>query len=89
MKVCYKAKVTGVVQGVYFRAEAQNKAIDLCLSGYAHNQDDGSLEVMVCGEETNVQQMLDWLEEGPDEAKVDQVDSQVTNNRDINHFSIG
>lgn len=89
MKVCYIAKVTGLVQGVYFRASAQNKAIDLSLSGYANNLEDGSLEVMVCGEESNVKQMLDWLEEGPEEAQVADVNTEPTNTKDINHFSIG
>ncbi|WP_068546425.1 acylphosphatase [Thalassotalea crassostreae] len=89
MKVCYIAKVTGVVQGVYFRASAQNMAIDLSLSGYANNQEDGSVELMVCGDEANVQQMLSWLETGPDEAEVEAVTAEPTNFRDVNHFSIG
>ncbi|MDG1733306.1 MAG: acylphosphatase [Thalassotalea sp.] len=89
MKVCYIAKVSGTVQGVYFRASAQNQAIDHGLSGYAHNQDDGSVEVMVCGENDNVQQMLKWLEVGPEEADVESVEINQTNTRDINHFSIG
>jgi acylphosphatase len=89
MKVCYIAKVTGTVQGVYFRAEAQNQAIDHCLSGYAHNQEDGSVEVMVCGEDDGVQKMLKWLEVGPDEAVVENVEITPTHPRDSNHFSIG
>lgn len=89
MKTCYIAKVTGVVQGVYFRASAQNIAIDHSLSGYAHNLEDGSVEVMVCGEEANVQYMLDWLHQGPDEAEVENVSVDQTHPRDINHFSIG
>ncbi|WP_371372312.1 acylphosphatase [Thalassotalea aquiviva] len=89
MKVCYIAKVTGKVQGVYFRASAQNQAIDLSLSGYAHNQEDGSLEVMVCGDEYNVQQMIDWLHEGPEDAEVVNVVTEQTPPRDLNHFSIG
>ena len=89
MKVCYVAKVTGTVQGVYFRASAQNQAIDCGLSGYAHNQEDGSVEIMVCGDEDGVQKMLKWLEVGPDEAVVESVDITPTHPRDINHFSIG
>ncbi|WP_371189451.1 acylphosphatase [Thalassotalea maritima] len=89
MRVCYIAKVTGQVQGVYFRASAQNMAIDLGLSGYAHNLEDGSLEVMVCGEQSNVEEMLEWLKTGPEEADVEHVDIESTNPRDINHFAIG
>ncbi|QDP01387.1 acylphosphatase [Thalassotalea sp. PS06] len=89
MKVCYVATVTGLVQGVYFRAAAQNMAIDLGLSGYAHNQEDGSVEVMVCGTEENAQKMIKWLEQGPEEAEVEAVEVESTHPRDINHFSIG
>ncbi|NMP17408.1 acylphosphatase [Thalassotalea sp. Y01] len=89
MRVCYIAKVTGVVQGVYFRASAQSMAIDLALSGYAHNQEDGSIEIMVCGEEDNVNQMLDWLKQGPSDADVSNVAIESTHPRDINHFAIG
>ncbi|MDN3653104.1 acylphosphatase [Thalassotalea ponticola] len=89
MRVCYIAKVTGEVQGVYFRSSAQSQAIDLSLAGYAHNQDDGSVEIMVCGEESNVMQMLEWIKEGPPDAHVENVTIEATHLRDINHFAVG
>ena len=89
MRVCYIATITGIVQGVYFRASAQNMAIDLGLSGYANNLENGSVEVMACGDEDNVQKMIEWLNHGPEEAEVDSVNAEQTHLRDINHFSIG
>ena len=89
MRVCYIATITGIVQGVYFRASAQNMAIDLGLSGYANNLEDGSVEVMACGDEENVHKMIEWLKQGPEEAEVDSVNAEQTHLRDINHFSIG
>ena len=56
MRVCSKAKVTGKVQGVYFRASTQEQAIDLSLSGYVKNMSDGSVEVLACGDKNNVEQ---------------------------------
>jgi acylphosphatase len=89
MRVCYLAKVTGSVQGVYFRASTQQQAIDLGLSGYAHNKEDGSVEVLVCGASEDVEKMLAWLEHGPDTATVSEVSEEQVQWQDLNHFSIG
>jgi acylphosphatase len=70
MKVSYIAHVSGNVQGVYFRVSSQQKAIEYGLSGYAKNLADGDVELMLCGEEQNVEKMLIWLESGPEQADV-------------------
>lgn len=89
MKVCFMVKVSGVVQGVFYRVSAQQQAIDLALSGHAINLDNGDVEVLVCGDEHKVAQMIEWLHHGPEEARVDQVNQQQVKWQDINHFSIG
>ena len=53
-KVCTIAWVHGVVQGVGFRYSTQREAIELGLTGYARNMDDGSVEVVACGEAEQV-----------------------------------
>lgn len=88
MRVSYMAHVSGKVQGVYFRASSQQIAIDNHLSGYARNLSDGDLEVLMCGEEENVNNMLDWLEQGPDEAEVECVNKKKIQWQDHNFFSI-
>jgi acylphosphatase len=89
MKVCYLAHVSGKVQGVYFRASAQQKAIDLGLSGYAKNLADGDVEVMMCGEQSAIDQMIEWLHQGPKEAEVTKVNCQPVPLKEFNFFSIG
>ncbi|NMP31600.1 acylphosphatase [Thalassotalea sp. M1531] len=89
MAICYLANVAGKVQGVYFRASCQQKAIDLHLSGYAKNLADGDVQVLMCGEEGNVKKMLDWLEEGPSQAEVASVQHNQVDYQTFNHFSIG
>lgn len=89
MKVCFTAHVKGRVQGVYFRASAQQQAIDLGISGYARNLADGEVEVLACGERESVSQFIKWLEHGPDQASVDGVVVRETPWQDQNHFSIG
>jgi acylphosphatase len=89
MQVCYLVKVRGNVQGVYFRASSQQQAIEIGLSGYAHNLPDGSVEVLACGEQAKVEQMLKWLAKGPDSAEVVEVEQEKVEWQDLNHFSIG
>lgn len=88
MKVSYIAHLSGKVQGVYFRASSQQIAIELGLSGYARNLDDGSVEVMVCGDKGNVDKMLDWLKHGPSEAEVDNVELKQIEVQEHSFFSI-
>lgn len=63
-KVCIIAWVYGRVQGVGFRYTTQYEAKRLGLTGYAKNLDDGSVEVVACGEEGQVEKLMQWLKSG-------------------------
>ncbi|MCR3694293.1 MULTISPECIES: acylphosphatase [Citrobacter] len=76
-KVCIIAWVYGRVQGVGFRYTTQYEAQRLGLTGYAKNMDDGSVEVVACGESNRVEQLMKWLKAGgPSSARVDRVLSE-------------
>lgn len=69
-----RAWVHGRVQGVGFRYSTQREAKTLGLTGYAKNLDDGSVEVLMCGEPHQVDALLAWLKAGgPQSARVDRV----------------
>ena len=71
---CVICWVHGVVQGVGFRYSTQREAQRLGLTGYARNMDDGSVEVVACGDSENVEQLIAWLKAGgPRSARVDKV----------------
>ena len=89
MKVCFSANVRGKVQGVYFRASCQEEAIDMALSGYARNLDNGDVEVLMCGEQENIDKMLLWLEQGSPEAEVEQVEHKQVPWQEHPFFAIG
>ena len=59
-KVCIIAWVYGRVQGVGFRYTTQYEAKRLGLTGYAKNLDDGSVEVVACGEEVQMLK-IQWI----------------------------
>ena len=65
MKVCVRCYVSGRVQGVGYRFFAHGKAMQLGLTGYARNLDDGRVEVLACGEEQAVAELRRWLQRGP------------------------
>ena len=70
---CSKCWVCGKVQGVWYRGNTQNQALNLGVTGYAHNLPDGRVEVLACGEEKNVRILLEWLWKGPRLAEVTNV----------------
>lgn len=59
--ICTTACVHEQVKGVRFQYATQHQAKLQGLSGYVRNQDDGSVEVVVCGESAQVEKLLDWL----------------------------
>jgi acylphosphatase len=62
--------VRGHVQGVFFRAEARDRARSLGLAGWVRNQPDGSVEAVFEGPRERVESMVAWCEHGPRGAKV-------------------
>ena len=64
MIICMRCYVSGKVQGVFYRATAQQRARELSVTGYARNKEDGSVEVLVCGDVEQVNRFSDWLWQG-------------------------
>ncbi|QBX80480.1 acylphosphatase [Citrobacter tructae] len=89
-KVCIIAWVYGRVQGVGFRYTTQHEAQRLGLTGYTKNMNDGSVEIVACGESEQVEQLMKWLKAGgPRSARVDRVLSEPHRpGDDLKGFSI-
>jgi len=65
-----EAQVSGVVQGVYYRASARREGAARGLRGWVRNEADGSVRLRLQGEAAAVDAMLDWCRVGPPAAKV-------------------
>ena len=72
----YKLKIVGVVQGVGFRYFVRQEATGLGLAGAVWNRPDGSVEVVVQGEEALLDQLVEQCKLGPTYSKVASVDVQ-------------
>ena len=69
-KVSYRVVISGLVQGVSFRASMKDVALRHGVRGWVRNRDDGAVEALVQGEEAQVGKVLEWAEEGPRGADV-------------------
>jgi acylphosphatase len=75
--VARRCLVSGRVQGVYYRASAQQRARAAGIAGHARNLEDGRVEVLAYGEERLVREFIEWLWVGPSAAKVTHVIVEV------------
>ena len=67
-------KITGLVQGVGYRYLSQKQAQKEGLSGYVKNLDDGSVEVVVEGDETKLKEFIQWCYNGVGPAQVHKIE---------------
>jgi acylphosphatase len=68
------AIIQGRVQGVSFRYYTQRRADELGVVGWVRNLPDGSVEVTAEGTTEQLEQLLAFLHQGPDAARVTGVD---------------
>ncbi len=62
--------VRGRVQGVFFRASTVDIARGLGLKGWVRNREDGTVEIMAEGDKDQLQELVEWCKEGPQNAHV-------------------
>lgn len=62
--------VTGLVQGVFFRASTLEQAQSLGLLGSVRNREDGAVEIVAQGDAEAVEALGCWAHQGPPEAEV-------------------
>lgn len=70
---CRQFRVSGRVQGVFYRASTREQAAALGLTGWVRNLADGRVELVACGPADVVAELEQWLYQGPRYAQVDQV----------------
>jgi acylphosphatase len=69
-----RVRVSGRVQGVFFRVETRDRARSLGLAGWVRNCPDGSVEAVFEGDPERVESMVDWMRRGPSRASIEHVD---------------
>jgi len=87
-RVARHVRVTGRVQGVFFRAWTQQQADALGVNGWVRNCPDGRVEAHVEGDESAVDQMIDKLRRGPPSAHVEDVRTWDVEPCDFDSFEV-
>ena len=88
MNKCINYIVSGHVQGVFFRACTRTKALELNITGWVRNLEEGQVEVMAYGDADALSQFEQWLHIGPAAATVDDVHSRNIENETFSNFKI-
>lgn len=84
-----KVKISGTVQGVFFRHSAKLKAQELNLNGFIRNENDGSVYSEAEGDKEKLDEFLAWCRKGPPLAIVDKIDfSFDKSGREFSGFEI-
>lgn len=81
-------RVTGKVQGVFYRQSAKEKALSLEVTGHVRNCPDGSVEIIVSGTKEQLDELLKWCRQGPPRARVSHVEATEISAGLFDGFSI-
>ena len=81
--------IKGRVQGVFFRESTRRVAEGLGITGHAINLGNGDVEVLACGTPEALDQLAEWLKDGPRMANVSSVHSEEAEYQDSSTFVTG
>jgi acylphosphatase len=68
-------RISGRVQGVYYRASMLQQAHQLGLTGWVMNRPDGSVEAVAEGSRAKLDELIAWCHRGPEGARVSAVEA--------------
>ena len=81
-------RISGRVQGVFFRAEAADRARSLGLVGWIRNNRDGTVEAVFEGPRERVESVVRWCGHGPSGAVVEKVETRWEEPRGETGFTV-
>ena len=65
--------IKGRVQGVFYRDSTKKKAQELDIKGLVRNLREGNVEIIAEGEETKLNDLIQWCWKGPENARVSDI----------------
>ena len=86
--VAKQVRITGLVQGVFFRAWTQEEARKGRVNGWVRNWADGSVEGHLEGELNDVRWLIDKLAYGPKGARVDNCEVRDAEAENLTGFEV-
>ena len=74
MRITQHLRLSGRVQGVFFRESMCRESTRLRVNGWVRNRRDGTLEAMLQGETAQVGALIAWARRGPPAAQVENIE---------------
>ena len=87
-RVGRSVRISGRVQGVFFRAWTVEQARELGVAGWVRNCPDGSVEAYLSGEQAQIAQLIERLRNGPLDAEVERLDAEEVPADDGDRFEV-
>lgn len=84
----YRIKITGKVQGVFFRKYTAEEAVRAGVNGIVRNERDGSVYIEAEGEEDKLDAFVEWCWKGSPSSKVENVGIKEGNVKGYRDFRI-
>ena len=88
MAIARRLRLSGLVQGVFFRAWTRDEARRLGVNGWVRNCDDGSVEAHVEGNDGAVQQLIQRMRDGSPGARVDDLQVEESAVENLDRFEV-
>ncbi len=79
----WRAKIYGLVQQVGFRASVKRKALERGLAGTVRNLSDGSVEIIIVGEKSVLDQLLADLNDSAYPWRIERVIFEPFDSKDL------
>lgn len=86
--IARRVRVTGRVQGVFFRAWTVEQAERLGVAGWVRNCRDGSVEALLQGQASAVFELIEALHRGPPSARVERVEIEDAAPEPLSGFKV-
>ena len=88
MKKHYTLKITGKVQGVFFRHATKELCEKIGVTGFVRNEPDTSVYIEAEGPENTLRALVSWCYDGPDGAEVEHVEVREAELQNFKNFFI-
>jgi len=80
--------VKGKVQGVFYRASTKAVADQLGVRGTIKNMPNGDVFIEAEADQATLEMFLDWCNDGPEDAKVESIDSHDGELKNYRNFEV-
>lgn len=85
----FNIRVSGKVQGVFFRASTKDQAVIFGVKGFVRNESNGDVYIEAEAEESQLNEFLKWCGHGPSRARVDNLNVEEGPLKNFARFEVG